>query len=255
MKHKKVVIAGIALFVLVMLGGGLFMNKNSGDWSERHREDIEENVRNYVERYKLDPDKVEIDRIREPIKFPTGEEEFRVDIRYHGEPFFSHTLIGHPDTLSISDKNLIISLFNELYLHERYEDFKPAMDYLKSLGVSDPLRPTDTKIQYFKTSLGVSEQIKDDIINAFYESNYDLNQFRSYIQENLDKFIRLDSNISIYGTKENIDESLAEEIKAELMKILPHSNYHVQVGVRDPSTGVGEEGLFDYLKIRGVEVD
>jgi hypothetical protein len=256
LKHKKVVIAGIALFVLMMLGGGLFMNKNSGDWSERHREDIEENVRNYVERYKLDPDKVEIKRIMEPITFPTGEEEFRVKIYYHGEPFFSYVLVGDPNTLHInSDNNITVSIFNELYLEERYEEFKPAIEYLKSIGIKDSLRPEEAKIQYFNTSLGFSNEINDELENVFRESNYDMNYFQKYIQEEIGRLRRLGAEFSIIGTKEGIDDILANEMREELISLLPPANYHAQIGVRDPATGVGVEGLYDYFTVLGGEND
>jgi hypothetical protein len=248
LKHKKVVIAGVALFVLVMLGGGLFMNKNSGDWSERHREDIEENVRNYVERYKLDPDKVEIVSITEPIKYPTGEEEFGVNIRYNGNLYIAESLYGNPNTLQLHDPEeyIITTVFSELYLQARFEELSPAIDYLNSIGVNDPLRPEGEGIQYFQTDVGINSQINDEIREA-YKSGEDLEELKSFIETHLDKLIRLDTNIKIIGRKEGIGKVEAAKIEEELKTLLPQVPFRVEIGVRDLATGESE-GLYKTIE-------
>ncbi|UJW59317.1 hypothetical protein HXZ66_18835 [Bacillus sp. A116_S68] len=248
MKNKKYVIAGIALFALVMLGGGLFMNKNSGDWSERHREDIEENVRNYVERYKLDPDKVEIVSITEPIKYPTGEEDFGINIEYYGEPYFSMVLTADPNNFFISDEKELITknIFNELYLQARYEELSPAIDYLNSIGLEDPLRPAGESIKFFRTNVGINPQINDEIREA-YKSGEDFEELKSYIETHLDKIIRLDTNMKIIGRKEGIGEVEAAKIEEELKTLLPQLPFRVEIGVRDLATGESE-GLYKTIE-------
>jgi hypothetical protein len=237
LKHKKVVIAGVALFVLVMLGGGLFMNKNSGDWSERHREDIEENVRSFLESHHLNPDDVEIEQITGPIRFPTGEEEFSVYIKHWGTPYFYMVLKGNPDSLTVnqSSERMIRQIFNELYLQARYEEFKPAIEYLHSLGIEDPLRPQDATNQYMHTNVGLDNEIQDEVIQTFRESKDEFDKLVEYIDGNLDRIIKLET-IDIRGEKEEIDSQKAEEIEETLKELLPKGDYRVEIGVKDFET-------------------
>jgi hypothetical protein len=231
-----------------MLGGGLFMNKNSGDWSERHREDIEENVRNYVERYKLDPEKVEIERIHNPKKYPTGEEEFMVYIYYHGEPYFSMSLTGDPKSLSIYDRNdyIVVKVFNELYLQARYEEFKPAIEYLDNLNVQDPLRPTENKVRFLQTSVGLASEINESLKKAYYSED-DLTGLKKYINENLEIISELD-RVEIIGNIEGLKEERIDEISKDLKQILPSSDYYLQIGEKNLATGESQ-GIFEYITI------
>ncbi|MCR6112131.1 hypothetical protein HXA35_17525 [Bacillus sp. A301a_S52] len=249
MKHKKRIILGAILLMLLLLVGVIWMNNGFGDWSERNREEIEENVKFFVARYKLDQDKVEIVTIGNPQKYPTGEEEFRVFIRYYGDPYFATYLKGNPNTLSIIDRkdDIAIRVFNELYLQARYDELEPAIAYLKSQGIEDPLRPEGDKIQYFQTDIGINSQINDEIREA-YKSGDDLEDLKTYIEINLDKIKWLEAGIDIVGTKEGIDETEASEIEAELKALLPRSTYYARIGVKDLSTGESE-GLFKTLTI------
>jgi hypothetical protein len=249
LKNKKRVILGTTLVVLLLLGGVILVNNGFGDWSERNREEIEENVKRYVARYKLDPDKVEIVTIGNPRKYPTGEEEFRVFIRYYGDPYFAMYLWGNPDTLFFNDskERIATNVFNELYLQARYEELFPAIDYLNSIGIEDPLRPKDEKIKYFQTSVGIDPQINDEIREAF-KSGDDLEDLKVYIETNLDKLKRLDTDIDIVGDKEGIDEVEAAKIEEELKTLLPRSNYYAEIGVRDISTGESK-GLFKMIRV------
>jgi hypothetical protein len=235
--------------MLLLLGGVIWMNNGFGDWSERNREEIEENVKRYVARYKLDPDKVEIVTIGNPQKYPTGEEEFRVYFRYYGDPYFTMDVKGNPDTLSIIDlKERIASrVFNELYLQARYDELVPTMDYLNSLGIEDPLRPEGEKVHYFRTNVGIDLQINEEIREA-YKSGDDLEDLKTYINTNLEKLTRLDTHIRIVGEKEGIDEAEASAIEAELKALLPRSTYYLQIGVKDLSTGESE-GLYETLRV------
>nr|WP_090893456.1 hypothetical protein [Evansella caseinilytica] len=247
-KNNKLILISLVIIGAV-IGGVMFMNR--GDFADRNRDTIEENVRNYVERYKLNPDQVEIEHITEPRRYPTGEEEFMVNIKYHGYPYFSYTLTGDPNNLLMLEpkERIIGKIFEELYLEARYEEFKPTIDYLNELGIEDPLRPNgEMKMEYFQTSVGLSSEINDELKEAF-KSGDDWEQLKQYIEDNIEKISELDTSISIIGTKEDIDEEQAEEIRDKLMTILPKSNYHVQIGVRDLGTGVGKEGLYDYLMV------
>ncbi|UTR16036.1 hypothetical protein MM221_05605 [Salipaludibacillus sp. LMS25] len=250
MKNKKRVILGAIPLVLLMLVGVIWMNNGFGDWSERNREEIEENVKRYVARYKLDPDKVEIVTIGNPRKYPTGEEEFRVYFQYYGDPYFAMDVKGNPDTLSIIDRDerIVSSVFNELYLQARYEEFSPTINYLQSIGIEDPLRHEGGRIYYFQTNVGINSQINEEIREA-YKSDDDLVGLKAYIETNLDRLKRLDTNIRIVGKKEGIDETIAEEIEEELKALLPNSTYYLEIGLRDLSTG-NNEGLFKTLTIQ-----
>jgi hypothetical protein len=250
LKDKKRIILGAIPLVLLLLVGVILVNNGFDDWSERNREEIEENVKRYVARYKLDPDKVGVEIIGNPRKYPTGEEEFRVFIRYYGDPYFATYLKGNPNTLTIIDRkdDIAIRVFNELYLQARYEELAPTMDYLTSLGIEDPIRPEEEKIQYFHTNVGINSQINEEIREA-YKSGEDLEDLKTYIDTNLDKLTRLDTNIDIIGSKEGVDVAQASKIEEELIGLLPKTKYyHVQIGVEDLSTGENE-GLFKTLTI------
>ncbi|MCR6112129.1 hypothetical protein HXA35_17515 [Bacillus sp. A301a_S52] len=249
MKNKKRVILGAIPLVLLLLVGVIWMNNGFGNWSERNREEIEENVKRYVARYKLDPDKVEIVTIGNPRKYPTGEEEFGIYFYYNGDPYFAMYLWGSPDTLSIIDREERIAsrVFSELYLQARYEELSPVIEYLNSKGIIDPLRPEGEKIQYFQTDVGINSQINEEI-RAAYKSGDDLEEIKEYIEINLDEIVRLDTNIEIIGNKEGISEAEASEIEKELKKLLPSSTYYVQIGVRDISTGESK-GLFKMIRV------
>jgi hypothetical protein len=194
---------------------------------------------------------VEIITIGNPRKYPTGEEEFRVYFRYYGDPYFAMDLKGNPDTLFFSDSKEYITtaVFNELYLQARYDELAPAMDYLSSLGIEDPLRPEGEEIQYFRTNVGINSQINEEIREA-YKSGDNFEDLKDYIETNLDKLTRLNTNIRIVGKKEGIDDAKAFEIEEELKRLLPKTKYyHVEIGVEDLSTGENE-GLFKTLTIR-----
>jgi hypothetical protein len=77
LKNKKRVILGAIPLVLLLLGGVILVNNGFDDWSERNREEIEENVKRYVARYKLDPENVEIKYITEPKNIPQERKNFR----------------------------------------------------------------------------------------------------------------------------------------------------------------------------------
>ncbi|MCR6107994.1 hypothetical protein HXA34_17015 [Salipaludibacillus agaradhaerens] len=249
MKNKKRVMLGAIPLVLLLLVGVIWMNNGFGNWSERNREEIEENVKRYVARYKLDPDKVEIVSISDPIKYPTGEEDFNVYIRYYGDPYITVDLYGNTDTLSIRDpdERIATSVFNELYLQARYDELSPTIDYLKSQEIVDPLRPKSEQIQYFQTSVGVDPQINGEIRETF-KSGDDLEDLKAYIEKNLDKLKRLDTDIDIVGEKEGIDEIEASKLEEKLKALLPRSNYYAEIGVRDISTGESE-GLFKMIRV------
>ncbi|MCR6112128.1 hypothetical protein HXA35_17510 [Bacillus sp. A301a_S52] len=225
------------------------MNNDFGDWSERNREEIEENVKRYVARYKLDPDKVDVESIGDPRKYPTGEEEFRVFFHYYGEPYFFIDLKGNPDSLFLSDPKefIITTVFDELYLQARYEELAPTIDYLNSLGIEDPLRPGGGEIEYFRTNLGLNSQINEEIREA-YKSGDDLEDLKTYIETNLDKLTRLDTHIRIVGKKEGIDEEEASEIEEELKVLLTQGTYYIEIGVKDLSTGESE-GIYKMLRV------
>jgi hypothetical protein len=248
-KHKKRIILGATLLMLLLLVGVIWMNNGFGDWSERNREEIEENVKFFVARYKLDQDKVEIVTIGNPQKNPTGEEEFRVYFRYYGDPYFAMDIKGNPDTLSIIDRNerIVSRVFNEFYLQARYDELAPTIDYLHSLNIEDPLRPEEEKIQFFQTNVGIDPQINEEVREA-YKSGDDLKELNDYIETNLDKLKRLDSGIDIIGNKEGIDEVEASAIEAELKALLPRATYYVQIGVKDLSTGESQ-GLYETLRV------
>nr|WP_139189867.1 hypothetical protein [Evansella caseinilytica] len=246
-KNNKLILISLVIIGAV-IGGVMFMNR--GDFAEGNRDTIEENVRNYVERYKLNPDQLEIGIITNPFRFPTGEEEFTVDIKYMGHPYISMTLTGDPDTLMVFEpKELIIKeIFNELYLEARYDELKPTIDYLASLDIEDPLRPVGTKIKYFQTNVGIDPEINNELKEAF-KNGDDLEQLKQYIEENIEKISKLDTNVHIVGIKSGIDEEQAEVIRMELENMLPKSNYVVELGVKDLATGESQ-GVFTYLEIK-----
>nr|WP_139189857.1 hypothetical protein [Evansella caseinilytica] len=245
-KNNKLILISLVIIGAV-IGGVMFMNR--GDFADRNRDTIEENVRNYVERYKLNPDQVEIEKITGPFRYPTGEEEFTVYIRHTGHPYFYMSLTGNPETLLVFEpKELIIKeIFNELYLEARYEELKPTIDYLASLDIEDPLRPVGTKIKYFQTNVGIDPEINDELKEAF-KNGDDLEQLKQYIEENIEKISELDTDVRIVGIKKRIDEEQAEEIRQQLMNMLPKSNYDVRLGSRDLDTGE-HKGLNTYLTI------
>jgi hypothetical protein len=158
-------------------------------------------------------------------------------------------LYGNTDTLSIRDpdERIATSVFNELYLQARYEELSPTIDYLKSQGIVDPLRPESEQIQFFRTNVGINSQINEEIREA-YKIGDDLKNLKAYIDTNLDKIIRLDTNIRIVGEREEIDEADAAKIEEELKTLLPRSNYYAEIGVRDISTGESKD-LFKMIRV------
>ncbi|MCR6107995.1 hypothetical protein HXA34_17020 [Salipaludibacillus agaradhaerens] len=252
MKNKKRVMLGAIPLVLFLLVGVIWMNNGFGDWSERNREEIEENVKRYVARYKLDPENVEIKYITEPKNYPTGEKEFSVFITYDGSINFSYTLTGNSETLNFiePDEHIIERIFNEMYLIARLEEFSPAINYLDDLGVEDPLRSNSKSLAYLQTSVGHSAEINSDLKEAFRKGD-DLVHLENYIEENIEKINKVGSSFRIVGSKEGISEDEAISIKTHLEELLPEANYQIQIGMRDPDTGVGIEGIYEQLNLRG----
>ncbi|SDZ68757.1 hypothetical protein SAMN05421736_1392 [Evansella caseinilytica] len=246
-KNNKLILISLVIIGAV-IGGVMFMNR--GDFADRNRETIEENVRNYVERYKLDSEKLVIKKITNPSSLPTGEKYFTIYIEYHGHPYISIALKGDPDTLMVFEpkERIVRHIFEELYLEARYEEFKPAIDYLNSLDITDPLRPEGTKTIYFQTSVGLASEISDELKEAFRKGD-DLEHLKQYIEDNIEKISELDNNISIIGIKEGIDDEQAKEIRMKLENMLPKSNYVVEIGVENIATGE-TQGVFTYLEIK-----
>lgn len=243
----------IVIIAIIVIGGTITMVNayREKNFVELNREKIEERVRHYVKRYKLDPDKLDIVEIGDPFTLPRGEKFFSIYIKYYGHPYLSMALNGDPETLAIKEHQeyIAVKIFNELYLEERYDEFKPVIDYLEGLGIIDPLRPENTKVKYFQTSVGLDTEISSDLKDALRDSDESFDKLRKYIKDNKDKISRLDTEMDIVGRKEGIDDQQASEIKKQLITMLPKSNYHVQLGVRDPNNGVAKEGLFTYLEI------
>lgn len=248
---KKVLIIIVAA---IAIGGIITVVKphEEKDFVEQNREEIEERVRGYITRYKLDSDKLKIKHIGKPLQLPTGEKVFSIDIEYTGFPYFTMILRGNADTLGMNEPtdHIIVEIFNELYLEERFDEFKPTIDYLRGLGIIDPIRPEDTKVKYFDTSVGLDSEINRDLKRAFNESDETFNKLRQYIRDNIELIKKLDTNIHIIGTKKGIDEQKAGEIQKELMNILPKGMYYVSLGIRDLKTGVPKEGLYKTIEIK-----
>ena len=49
---------------------------------------------------KLDPEKVEVERIYEPTRYPNGDYEFEIDINYTDHPYFSISLEADPRNIA-----------------------------------------------------------------------------------------------------------------------------------------------------------
>nr|WP_139189859.1 hypothetical protein [Evansella caseinilytica] len=245
-KNNKLILISLVIIGAV-IGGVMFMNR--GDFAEGNREAIEENVRNYVERYKLNPDDVDIYNIGNPTRFPTGEEEFDIYIKHMGHPYFRMVLKGDPDTLLVFEpkEHIIELIFEEIYLEARYEELKPTIDYLNSLNITDPLRPEGTKIQYFQTSVGLATEINAELKKAF-KSGEDLEHLKQYIENNLEQISELDTNIRINGIIDELDDEKANEIEKKLKELLPKSNYVVRIGV-DSLESQEHEKIDTYLII------
>ncbi|MBA4536956.1 hypothetical protein H1Z61_07310 [Bacillus aquiflavi] len=91
----------ISKAIIVLVGMMLIV---CTDFVEANREEIEESVKSFIKMNKLDPEKVEIERIYEPTRYPNGDYEFEVDINYRGHPYFSISLEADPETLHITDR-------------------------------------------------------------------------------------------------------------------------------------------------------
>ena len=192
MLMKKAISKAIIVLVGMMLIG-------CTDFVEANRKEIEESVKFFIKMNKLDPEKVEIERIYEPTRYPNGDYEFMVDILYTGHPYFSILMEADPKSLHITDyKDFFkVEVFNYLYIEERYEEFKPAIDYLESLGAEDTFRPKDSKVKYFFTSVGLDPELNEEIKQAYRESNKNLDQLKQYIKDHKEKITSLDSNTEI----------------------------------------------------------
>ncbi|MBA4536952.1 hypothetical protein H1Z61_07290 [Bacillus aquiflavi] len=225
------------LVALIILGGMLLMGCT--DFAEKNREEIKESVKFFIKMNKLDPEKVEIERIYEPTRYPNGDYEFEVDINYTGHPYFSISLEADPETLHITDRKdfFKVEVFNCLYIEERYEEFKPAIDYLESLGAEDSFNPKDSNIKYFYTSVGLDPELNEEIKQVYRESDKNLDQLKQYIKDSKEKIIALDTNITINAIKEGLDEKQSTIIKEELIKRLPKGIYVTEIGEID-ETGI-----------------
>ncbi|MBA4536955.1 hypothetical protein H1Z61_07305 [Bacillus aquiflavi] len=237
------------LAITIVLGGMLLMGCT--DFVEANRKEIKESVKFFIEMNKLDPEKVEIGKIYPPKRYPNGDYEFMVDILYTGHPYFSILLEADPKSLRMKDHKdfFKVEVFNYLYIEERYEEFKPAIDYLESLGAEDTFRPKDSKVKYFFTSVGLDPELNEEIKQAYRESNKNLDQLKQYIKDHKEKITSLDSNTEIIAYLEDVDDEQAAIIKEELTKRLPKGTYVVEIGKDDVELGGINIGLGGQITI------
>ncbi|MCU9612790.1 hypothetical protein OEV98_04410 [Caldibacillus lycopersici] len=249
----------ITILLLCMIGGVALMGcsgtgrsiveANHSNFIEENREEIERNVKQLFNQYHLDENALIIEKIGEPKKYPNGDYEFLIYIEYQGTPSFSDVLIGNPDTLTIVDQEeqLILNVFNRLYMEERYNEYKPVIDYLSEIGVTDPANLANAKMKYFRTSVGISNEINQNIRKTYKEVNGDQEKFRAYIKENRKTFDSLTSTIDITGFKENMSEEESAQL-VEKVKALPPAIYNIGVGYQDFSTDK-QAGVFEIITV------
>gem|GEM_PF-2172340 len=244
---KKLIITGF-----LILGGVFIMAFVSKDQKivEANKNVIEDNVKAYFENFNLDPEKVKIEQIGDPETYPNGEEQFFVYVHYLGDPQFSISLKGDPETWKITSqkKEMIAEIFNAMFLEEKLDELKPAIDYLTSLNIDDPLRIGDSKVRYFYTSLGINKTINSEIVKIFENSDKSLKELRIYIKENWENIHQLNGLMDIRGAKKGLSLEDTEKMRTQLSNILPKGEYNVGIGISNWETGA-HEGLFETIKI------
>ncbi len=236
----------------LIIGGVFIMAFVSKDHnvSEAQQNMIEENVKQFFQAFHLDAEKVAIEKIGDPVTLPSGEKQFFVYVKYVGNPNFNIALDVDAETNNIKTKKeeLVAEIFNVLYLEERYEDFKPAIDFLSSLNVKDLIRESDSKIKFFYTSLGINKELNRKIVQAFEECDFRLAEFKEYIRKNMDSFKKLNSLIDIRGELKGLTFEEVNKIRTHLSNILPKGEYNVSIGISNWETGA-HDGLFETIKI------
>lgn len=211
---------------------------------------ILEKTKKYFERYQLDSDKVEIKKIYHPRKHSAVESRISLYIIYKGNPFFTVTLHANPTTFFIDDpdEQLILKIFNELYLKARYDELKQAITYLNQLGIEDPFRPKDDKLKFFYTNIGLNAVINRELKEAFHHNKEHVEGLKKYIKNNIDKIKSVNSVIDLRGSKKGMSEEESLILKNRLFQLLPTGTYDVEIGIDDLETG-DVEGLYEQLTV------